>query len=57
MPILFKMSMPSEYKAKLPAADNFFTETEGQNIQTSEFYPQSQREKTLPILFTIHALK
>ena len=39
------MSLPSEYKAKLPTASNFFTETKGKNIQTSEFYPQSLREK------------
>ena len=51
------MSLPSEYKAKIPAAGNFFTVTEGKNIQTSEFYSQSLREKTMPILFTIHALK
>ena len=47
---------PLNIKAKLPAAGNC-SETEGKNIDTSEFYPQSLREKTMFILFTIHALK
>ena len=48
------MSLPSEYEAKVPAAGNFSLK---QRIQTSEAHPQSLREKTMPRLFTIHALK
>ena len=40
------MSLPSEYKAKLPAAGNFSLK---QRVETSsEFFPQILREKTLP---------
>ena len=43
-----KCHWPLNTKAKLPSCSSqFFTETEGKYIHTSEFYPQSLREKTM----------
>ena len=49
-PCLFQlMSMPSKYKGQITCSRPFFNEPEGNHIHTSEFYPQSLREKTMPI--------
>ena len=43
-------SLPSDCEDWITCSRQFFTETEGNNIHISEFYPQSLREKTLRTL-------